>query len=78
MMGFADLSIQELATDYQVGVEQVIYLCDQLGITYKSPATRLPLEDAKAIILRLTSSNNENNEKVDSQIDKLLDRKTSS
>lgn len=78
MMGFADLSIQELATDYQVGVERVIYLCDQLGITYKSPATRLPLEDAKAIILRLTSSNNENNEKVDSQIDKLLDRKTSS
>ncbi len=77
-MGFADLSIQELATDYQVGVERVIYLCDQLGISYKSPATRLPLEDAKAIILRLTSSNNEKNEKVDNQLNKLVDRKTSS
>lgn len=55
-MGFADLSIQELATDYQVSVEQVLHLCDKLGIAYRSPVTRLPLEDAKAIILSLVSS----------------------
>lgn len=69
-MGFADLSIQELATDYQVRVEQVLYLCDRLGIAYGSPATRLPLEDAKAIILNLTSSRNE---KANSQLNNLLD-----
>lgn len=52
-MGFADLSIAELAQDYQLPVEDIFYLCDGLGIKYQSPRTRLPLEDAKAIILEV-------------------------
>ncbi|NJM71718.1 MAG: hypothetical protein HC862_16785 [Scytonema sp. RU_4_4] len=49
-MGFADLSIAELATDYSVPVEKVLSVCDELLIAYKNPKTRLALEDAKAII----------------------------
>ena len=49
-MGFADLSIAELAGDYNVPVEYVLRLCDELGIAYKHPQTRLALEDVKAII----------------------------
>lgn len=55
-MGFADISITELAADYQVSPEEVARLCSKLGIRYRSMATRLPLEDAKAIILVLTAS----------------------
>ncbi len=53
-MGFADLSITELAADYKVSPEEILRLCTKLGISYRSPATRLPLEDVKAIILALT------------------------
>lgn len=52
-MGFADLSIAEIAEDYQIPVERVLNLCDQLGIAYKSPQTRLALEDAKAILSKI-------------------------
>lgn len=52
-MGFADLSIAELAQDYQLSVEDIFSFCDSLGIKYQSPQTRLPLEDAKAIILEV-------------------------
>lgn len=52
-MGFADLSIAEIAEDYNVPVEAVLKLCDQLGIAYKTPQTRLALEDAKAIMSRI-------------------------
>lgn len=55
-MGFADISITELAADYQVSPEEVTRLCSKLGIPYRSTATRLPLEDAKTIILALTTS----------------------
>ncbi len=54
-MGFADLSIAEIATDYNLAVEQVFHLCDGLGIAYKNARTRLPLEDAKAIISKILS-----------------------
>lgn len=54
-MGFADLSIAEIAADYNLRVEQVFYLCQQLGIAYKNSQTRLPLEDAKAIISEILS-----------------------
>ncbi len=54
-MGFADLSIAEIAEDYNVPVEDVLNLCDQLGIAYKHPQTRLALEDAKAIISQILS-----------------------
>lgn len=49
-MGFADLSLAEIAEDYNLSVEEVCRLCDRLGIAYKNPQTRLALEDAKAIL----------------------------
>lgn len=52
-MGFADLSLAEIAADYDLQVEEVFRLCNQLGIAYKAPRTRLALEDAKAIILEI-------------------------
>ncbi|MCZ0900180.1 translation initiation factor IF-2, partial [Microcoleus sp. HI-ES] len=33
-MGFADLSIAEIAEDFNVPVEEVIRLCDELEIAY--------------------------------------------
>ena len=56
-MGFADLSIAEIAQDYNLPVEVVCRLCDQLGITYKNPQTRLALEDAKAIMANIIAQN---------------------
>lgn len=53
IMGFADMSIAEIAEDFNVGVEEVLALCNQLGIAYKHPQTRLALEDAKAIMSKL-------------------------
>lgn len=55
VMGFADLSIAEIAEDYNFPVEDVCRLCDKLGITYKTSQTRLALEDAKAIIAEILS-----------------------
>ncbi|MFB2892498.1 hypothetical protein ACE1CI_06090 [Aerosakkonemataceae cyanobacterium BLCC-F50] len=49
-MGFANLSIAEIAADYDTSVTEVFQICDRLGIPYKNPQTRLALEDAKAII----------------------------
>lgn len=49
-MGFADLSITEIAEDYNLPVETVLKLCDQLGIAYQHSQTRLALEDAKALM----------------------------
>lgn len=57
-MGFADLSIAEIAADYNLPVEEVLNLCQQLRIAYKTPQTRLPLEDAKAIISRILAEKN--------------------
>ena len=54
-MGFADLSIAEIAEDYSLSVEEVFQLCDQLGIAYKNRKTRLALEDAKAVISQILS-----------------------
>lgn len=55
-MGFADLSIADIAKEYQIPVEAVFSLCDRLGISYKNQQTNLPLEDAKVIILEILSS----------------------
>jgi len=49
-MGFANLSIAEIAADYDTSVSEVLQLCDRLGISDKNPQTRLALEDAKTII----------------------------
>lgn len=54
-MGFADLSIAEIAADHSIPVEKILSICDQLGIAYKNPETRLALEDAKAIISHILS-----------------------
>ena len=54
-MGFADLSIAEIAADYSRTVEEVLALCDRLGIAYKTPNSRLALEDAKAVISQILS-----------------------
>ncbi|AGF52202.1 ssl0483 [Synechocystis sp. PCC 6803] len=52
-MGFADLSIQSIATEYDLTVQSVFDLCDQLGIAYKNQDTNLALEDAKAVIMQI-------------------------
>lgn len=52
-MGFADLSLVEIAEDYNLSTEDIFRLCNQLGIAYKTAETRLALEDAKAIILEI-------------------------
>ena len=54
-MGFADLSIAEIAEDYKLSVEQVLKICDQLNIRYQDAETKLGLEDVKAIILAVQS-----------------------
>ena len=54
-MGFADLSISDLALEYNLSVEKVCHLCDHLGIAYKNQKTNLALEDAKAVILEILS-----------------------
>jgi hypothetical protein len=54
-MGFANLSIAEIAQDYSLPVEDVFSLCNQLGIACKHQNTRLALEDAKAIISYIMS-----------------------
>ena len=55
-MGFADLSIADIAAEYKLPVETVFQLCDRLGVTYKNQKTNLALEDAKAIILQILDS----------------------
>jgi hypothetical protein len=49
-MGFADLSIADIAAEYDLPDAGVFALCDRLGIAYKDRWTNLALEDAKAII----------------------------
>ena len=54
-MGFADLSIADIATEYNLSVEEIFRLCNQMGINYKNQETCLALEDAKAIISQILS-----------------------
>jgi hypothetical protein len=54
-MGFADLSITEIATEYELPIGEVYHLGEQLGIAYKTKETRLALEDTKAIISKILS-----------------------
>lgn len=54
-MGFADLSIADIATEYNLPVEAVFHLCEQLGVAYQNQQTNLALEDAKAIIAQILS-----------------------
>lgn len=59
-MGFADLSIVDIATEYDLPVETVFSLCDQLGVSYKNQGTNLALEDAKAVISLILSQRTSN------------------
>jgi hypothetical protein len=66
-MGFADLSIADLAAEYDLTIETVFRLCDQLQVTYKDRHTNLALEDAKAIIsLILAGQSGSNTQTQDS------------
>jgi hypothetical protein len=54
-MGFADLAIAEITTNYSIPVEKVFSVYDQLGIANQHQKTRLVLRDAKAIIWQILS-----------------------
>jgi hypothetical protein len=54
-MGFADLSIAEIAAHYSNAVERLFSLYNQILIADKHQNTRLALEDAKAIISEISS-----------------------
>lgn len=55
-MGFAELSIADIAAEYQIEEQQVFELCDRFKITYKNERTCLALEDAKAIIREILAA----------------------
>ncbi|MCT7958541.1 translation initiation factor IF-2 [Laspinema sp. D3] len=61
-MGFAELSISEIAQDYNLPIEEILRWCDELSIAYKSPQTLLALEDAKAILSKIHDNPPENSE----------------
>jgi len=54
-MGFADLPIAEIATNYSMTVEKVFSLYNQLGIAYKCQKAHWALENAKAIMAQISS-----------------------
>ena len=49
-MGFAELSIADIAAEYGLEEQVVFELCDRFKINYKNERTCLALEDAKTII----------------------------
>lgn len=55
-MGFAELAIADIANEYDLSIEEVFHLCNQLGIHYKNSQTCLALEDAKAVISQILLS----------------------
>ncbi len=57
-MGFAELSIADLAAEYQIEPQAVFELCDRFKINYKNERTCLALEDAKTIILEILAEKN--------------------
>jgi hypothetical protein len=52
-MGFAELSIADIAAEYQLQEDDVFELCDRFKINYKNERTCLALEDAKTIIMEI-------------------------
>ncbi|WP_232214580.1 translation initiation factor IF-2 [Rubidibacter lacunae] len=53
IMGFADLSIADIAAEYRLAVSDVMQICTRLDITYRDEGTNLALEDAKAVMLEI-------------------------
>ncbi|MDJ0570127.1 MAG: translation initiation factor IF-2 [Pleurocapsa sp. MO_192.B19] len=55
-MGFAELSIADIAAEYQIEEQTVFELCDRFKINYKNERTCLALEDAKTIIMEILAA----------------------
>lgn len=55
-MGFAELSIADIAAEYQIEEKEVFELCDRFKINYKNERTCLALEDAKTIIMEILTA----------------------
>ena len=55
-MGFAELSIADIAAEYQLEEQTVFELCDRFQINYQNERTCLALEDAKTIILEILTT----------------------
>ncbi len=49
-MGFADVTVRELASDYALDLPAVLKLCRELGIPHRDADSFLALEDAKRIL----------------------------
>ncbi len=62
-MGFAELSIADIAAEYQIETQTVFELCDRFKINYKNERTCLALEDAKTVIMEILAArdNSESN-----------------
>jgi len=50
IMGFADLSILEIATDSHFSEEAAMSLCNHLGTAYPASQTQLALEETRAVM----------------------------
>ena len=55
-MGFAELSIADLAAEYDLDKQVVFELCDRFKINYKNERTCLALEDAKTVIMEILAT----------------------
>ena len=55
-MGFAELSIADIAAEYDLETQAVFELCDRFKIGYKNERTCLALEDAKTIIMEILAT----------------------
>ena len=55
-MGFAELSIANIAAEYDLKNQAVFELCDRFKIGYKNEHTCLALEDAKVIIMEILAA----------------------
>lgn len=55
-MGFAELSIADIATEYNIEQQAIFELCDRFKINYKNERTCLALENAKTIIMEVLAN----------------------
>ncbi len=55
-MGFADVTVRELAGDYALDLQVVLTLCQELGIPHCDADSFLALEDAKRIVIRVQTA----------------------
>jgi hypothetical protein len=55
-MGFAELSIADIAAEYDLEDQAVFTLCDRFKINYQNERTCLALEDAKTIIQEILAA----------------------